>query len=167
MTLGDGEATGGTPGVMQGGNDGQERGRIEGQGPQHNQRHGSIDLANKNREERQNLGAGAGLAVDAGAEVAHTETDVEKSGNDQNAQVTAENQDGDASRHQPLVHEDQEQGAEHQLVGDGIEVLANLGMLLEDPCGEAVEAIAEAAYDKEAKRGSVVRLQNCDDKKGY
>ena len=72
-----------------------------------------------------------------------------------------------ASRHELLVHEDQEQGAEQKLVGHGIEVLADLGMLLEHPCRQAVEAITESADDEEAKRGSVVRLENRDDKKGY
>ena len=40
-------------------------------------------------------------------------------------------------------------------------------MLLEQPCGQAIEAITEAGYDEEAKGGSVVSLEHRNDKKGY
>ena len=68
---------------------------------------------------------------------------------------------------QPLVHENQEEGAEQEFVGHGIEVLADLGLLLEQPCGQAVEAVAKPCDHEETKRSSVVRLENRDDQKGY
>jgi len=63
--------------------------------------------------------------------------------------------------------EHQEQGAEQELVGDRIEILANLGLLLEHSCHQAIEAVAEPCYDEKAKGCAVVRLKNRDDQKGY
>ena len=48
------------------------------------------------------------------------------------------------------MHEDQEQSAEQELVGDGIEVLADLGLLLEQPGSQPIEAVAESGDDEEA-----------------
>jgi hypothetical protein len=152
---------------MQGGDNGQQRGGIERQGAQHDQRHGGIDLAEQHGQQRQNLGASTGLAVDAGTEVAHTETDVEKSGDDENAQIAAKNQYRNPAGHEALVHEHQEEGAEQELIGHRVEVLADLGLLLEDSGGQAIETVAESGDDEKAKRRLVVRLQNCDDQKGY
>jgi hypothetical protein len=166
-SFGNGQATGGAPGVVERGDNGQERSGIESQGTEHDEGHGGIDLAEQYGQQREDLGAGAGLAVDAGTEVSHAETDVEKRGNDQNAEITAENQDCDAAGHEPLVHEHQEQGAEQELVGDRIEILADLGLLLEQSCRQAIQAVAEPCYDEKAKRGAIVRLKDGDDQKGY
>jgi hypothetical protein len=106
------------------------------------------------------------LAEDAGAEIAHAETDVEQRGDDENAQVAAKNQDRDTPRHQLLMHEDQEQGAEQELVGHGIQVLADLGLLLEQARGQAIETITESGDDKEAKRGPVVDSRTAMTRKG-
>lgn len=111
--------------------------------------------------------ASACLAIDARTEVAHAETDIEERGNDEDSQVAAKNQDGDPPRHQLLVHEDKEKGAEQKLVGHGIEVLADLGLLLEQSRGQAIEAITESGNDEEAERGLVMGLKNRDDKKRY
>lgn len=167
MSFGNGESPGGTPGVMQGGDDGQQCGGIEGHGAQHNHGFRGIDLAEQDCEQRQDLGASACFAVDTGAEITHAQTDVEKRSNDENAQVATKNQDRDAPWHQPLMHEHQEQGAEQELVGHGIEILADLGMLLEHSCGQAIEAVAESGDNEETKRSLVMGLENRYDQKGY
>ena len=131
------------------------------------QRLRAVDLAEQDCEQREDLGASTSLAIDAGAEIPHAETDVEQRGNDENAQVAAKHQDRDPPRHQALVHENQEEGAEQELVGHGIQVLADLGVLLEHSRRQAIEPIAESGYDEEAKRGLVVGLENRDDQKGY
>ena len=61
--------------------------------------------------------------------------------------------------HEPLVHENQKQGAKQKLVGHRVEVLADLGLLLQHSCRQAIQAIAEPGYDEEAKRGLVVRAR--------
>ena len=127
----------------------------------------SIDLTEQDCEQGQDLRAGTCLAIDAGTEVAHAQTDIEERGDDENAEVAAKNQDSDPPRHELLVHEDQEQGAEQKLVGHGIEVLTDLGLLLEQSGGQAIEAVTESGDDEEAKRGLVVGLENRDDKKRY
>jgi hypothetical protein len=167
MSLGDGQTTGGAPGIMQGGNDGQRSGGIKGHRSQHDQRYGSKDLAEQDGEQRQDLGAGTCLAVDAWTEIAYAETDIEKRGNDENSQVAAKNQDSDPSRHELLVHEDEEQRTEQKLVGHRVEVLADLGLLLEQSRGQSIETIAESGDDEKAKRSLVVRLKNRDDEKRY
>ena len=152
---------------MERGNNGEECGGIKRQGTEHDEWHGGIDLAQQYGQQREDLGAGAGLAIDAGTEVSHAKTDVEKSGHDQNAEVPAKHQDCDAAGDEPLVHEDQEQCAEQELIGDRIEILADLGVLLKQSCRQAIEAVAEPRDDEKDKRGAVVRLKDGDDQKRY
>jgi hypothetical protein len=167
VSFGGSEAPSGAPCVVQGGDDGKQRGGIEGHGAEHDKWCGGVDLAEKDGEQRQDLGAGTRFAVDAGPEITHAEADVEERGDDQNAQVAAKDQDGDPPGHQPLVHENQKKGAEQELVGDGIEVLADLGLLLKEPRGQAIEPVAEACDHEEAERSSVVGLEHSDNKEGY
>jgi hypothetical protein len=167
VSLGDGQPPRGAPGIMQRGDDGQRGCGIEGYRPQHGQWDGSIYLTKKDREQGQDLRAGTCLAVDAGTEVAHAETDIEKRGNDEDTEVTAKNQDGDPTGHELLMHEHEEQCAEEKLVGHRIEVLTDLGLLLEQPCGQTIEAVTESGDDKEAKRGLVVGLKHRDHEKRY
>ena len=124
-------------------------------------------MAKQNGKQRQNLGAGIELAIDAGPEIAHAEANEEDGRDDQNAQIAAEDKNGDPPGHQPLVHEDQEEGAEQKLVRDRIKVLADLGLLLEQPRGPTIEPIAESSDHEEAKRGGVVGLKHRDNEKGY
>jgi hypothetical protein len=42
-----------------------------------------------------------------------------------------------------------------------------LRMLLEDSCGEAIQAVAQPRYHEEAEGGFVVGLKNRNDQKGY
>jgi hypothetical protein len=152
---------------MQGGDNGQRSSGIESQGAQHDQRYRSEDLAEQDCEQGQDLGASTRLAIDAGTEIAHAKTDVEQRGDDENAEVAAKNQDSDSPWHELLVHEHQEQGTKQKLVGHGIEVLTDLGLLLEQSGSQAIEAVTESGDDEEAKRGLIVGLENREYKKRY
>jgi hypothetical protein len=167
MRFRDGQAASGAPGVVKGGDNGENGGGIEGEGTQHYQRHPGKYLAKQDGEEREDLRAGAGFAVNTRAEIAHAQADVEEGRDDENTQIAAEHQDGDAAGYELLMHQHQEQGAEQELVGHGVEVLANLGLLLKQPSGEAIQAVTEAGDDKKPQRGLVMRLQDGDDQEGY
>ena len=74
--LGDGKPPGSAPGIMQGGDDGEQGGCIQSYCAQHSKGKGCEDLAEQDREQRQDLRAGVRFAVNAGAKVAHAETDI-------------------------------------------------------------------------------------------
>ena len=167
LSFGDGQAPGGSPGIVQGGDDGEHRGGIESQGAEHDERHPDIHLAQQDCEQSQDLGTRVGFTEDAGPEIAHTEADVEQRGDDENPEIAAKHQHGDAPRHQLLVHEHEKQGAEQEFIGDRVEVLTDLRLLLEQAGGQTIQTITQPGYYEEAKRGPVVRLQNRDHKKRY
>jgi hypothetical protein len=65
------------------------------------------------------------------------------------------------------VHENQKKRAEQELVSYGIEVLANLGLLFQEPRGKTIETIAEPSDEEQAQRGPIVSLEDCDHQKRY
>ena len=62
--------------------------------------------------------------------------------------------------------EDEEEGAEQKLVGDGIEILAEAGALGEPAGEQTVEAIGEAGEDEEGEGEGVAAVEDLDDEVG-
>src|ERR1035441_6649792 len=89
----------------------------------------------------------------------------EQGGDEQDSKVAAEDQHGDIARHQVHVGEDEKQRAEQELVGDGVEILAEASALGEPSSEQAVEAVAEACQDEERKRQVIAPVQNRDHQK--
>ena len=113
----------------------------------------------------EDLDYGVELAEQTGAEVAQGAGGEEQRGDEQDAEVAAEDEHRDIARHQVHVGEHEEEGAEEQLVGNGVEVLAEGGALGEPSGEQAVEAVGEAGEDEEAEREAVVSVEDCDDQK--
>ena len=167
MRFGDGEAACGAPSVVEGRDDSEDGGGIEGEGAQHYQRYCGKYPAEQDGEEREDLRAGVGFAVNAGAEIAHPKAYVEERRDNEDTQVAAKYQDGHAAGYELLMHEHQEQGAEQELVGYGIEVLADLGLLLEQAGGQAIQTVTETGNNEKPQRSLVMGLQDGYDEKGY
>ena len=99
----------------------------------------------------------------AGAEIARSGGGEEYRADHHDANVAAEDQDGDAARDEPLVHEHEKERAEQQLVRNGIEIFAQSRALVQNAREQAVEAIADAGQDEESKCHAVPAVQHgCD-----
>jgi hypothetical protein len=66
-------------------------------------------------------------------------------------------------RDEPLMHEHEEEGAEQELVRNGIQVFAEAGALLQDPREQAVQTIADAGQDEEREGRTIAGVQHGDD----
>ena len=117
------------------------------------------DLLDEHDGEAEDLNDSVEFAEQAGAEVAQGASGEEQGGDEQDAEVAAEDEDRDVTRHEVHVGEHEEERAEQQLVGDGVQILAEGGALREPSGEEAIEAVREAGEDEEARRrgGSVHR----------
>ena len=71
---------------------------------------------------RRDLRKCIGFAKDAGRELAPSCGRVQNGRDNQDAHVAPEDHHRDPCGHQALVHQDEEQGAQQQLIGDGIEI---------------------------------------------
>ena len=153
------------PGVLRGGDGGKDSDGAEQIAAQQELVHGGPDLVDEDEGEAQDLDERVELAEQGGAEVAEGAGGEEQGGDEQDSEVAAEDEDGDITRDQAHVGEDQEEGAEEELVGDGVEILAEDGALGERASEEAVEAVAEAGDDEESECDAIVAVQDGDDQK--
>jgi len=64
------------------------------------------------------------------------------------------------------VHEDEEQGAQQELVRDRIEILAKHRPLMEETRQQAVEAITDPGEHKERERSPEMAVQHSHDEEG-
>jgi len=153
------------PGVLRGGDGGKDSDGAEQIAAQQELVHGGPDLVDEDEGEAQDLHQRVELAEQGGAEVAERAGGEEQGGDEQDSEVAAEDEDGDITRDQAHVGEGQEEGAEEELVGDRVEILAEDGALGERASEEAVEAVAEAGDDEESECDAIVAVQDGDDQK--
>src|SRR6476646_8102013 len=92
-----------------------------------------LDLEQHHEKNRRHLGKGVGLAKDAGTEVTQAGDGVEYRAGKKDRYIATENQYGVLPGNLVQNREHHEHGAEQKLVGDGIEILAEHGLLLECP----------------------------------
>ena len=121
------------------------------------------DLQQKHEENRSDLGKGVGFAEDAGAEVAQSSDGEEHGAGGKDQAVAAEDDDGELPWNFVQDREHEKNRAEQSFVGDGIEVLAELGLLLERAGEQAVEAVAEAGEDEEDERGQIMTVKQVEE----
>ena len=126
---------------------------------------GRPHLLDQHDSQADDLHQGVQLAQQAGAEVAQGAGGKEQGGDEQDSKVAAEDQHGDIARHQVHVGEDEKQRAEQELVGDGVEILAEASALGEPSSEQAVEAVAEACQHEQRKCQAVPPVQNRDHQK--
>jgi len=106
------------------------------------------------------LSQGVGFAKDAGAKLAPADHRVHNGSDEKNADISPEDQDRDGGGHQALIHKDEEKGAEQEFVGDGVEILAERGALLQYASEKAVKGVGESRDDKEGECDSEPVLEN-------
>src|SRR6202012_4832938 len=109
------------------------------------------------------LDEAVGLPKERGAEVPQADGEVEQEGCDAHADVASEDEDGDARVHEPVVGEHEEEGAEEQLVGDGIEELSDEGALLKPARKQAVHRVSAAGHEEEGEGVEEAMLEHGDD----
>src|SRR6266404_5315093 len=111
-------------------------------------------------EDGANLHPGIHLAPDARTKIADRSNRIQQPSDQHDEDVAREDQDGDAPPY--FVHDGKhnEQGAEQELVGNGVEILAELGVLMQLARQQPVEAIGQAGDDQDEQRPTVVTLEH-------
>ena len=117
----------------------------------------------EDHDEGDDLDEGVELAEEAGVEVAEGVGGEEQRGDEQDAEVAAEDEHGDVTRHESDVGEDEEESAEEELVGDGIEIEAEGGALGEPAGEQAVECVGDAGEHEEGEGDLVAAVEYLDD----
>ena len=153
------------PSVLGGGEGREDGDGLEESAAQQQMVHGRPDLIHQDEGEAEDLHQGIELAEQAGAEVAERAGGEEQGGDEQDSQVATEDEDGDITWDQAHVGEGEEERAEQEFVGDGVEILAEDSALRERPCEQAVEAVAEAGDDEESKCDVISPVHDCYDEK--
>src|ERR1035438_2977508 len=110
------------PGILGGGEWREQGDGAEEIAAQQQMVHGGPDLIDEDEGEAEDLDESVEFAEQAGAEVAQGVGGEEQGGNEQDAEVAAEDQHGDVARDQAHVGEDKKQRAEEKFVGDGVEI---------------------------------------------
>ncbi len=121
----------------------------------------------QHQEDGQDLRHGVGLAQPAGPENLHGPGDVEQSADDHDDGIAAEDQNRDPPFDLSHRREHQEHGAEQQLVGNRIQVLAERGLLLHQAGQQAVQPVTDAGDDEDCQRPAIVAAQHGDHGKGH
>ena len=121
------------------------------------------DLRQHDEEHGRNLAEGTRLAEDAGAKVAHANRRVQHDTGGDDDEVAAEHDDGVLPGNLLDERQHKKQRAEQQLVGDGIEILAQHGLLIQHARQQPIESIAESGDDQQAERPSPIAIEDVDD----
>src|ERR1700685_139371 len=112
----------------------------------------AVDLQQENEKDRGDLRKRVGLAKNAGAKIAQSGDGKEHGAGGEDGNVAAENQHRKLPLNLVQDREHQEHGAQQELVGDRIEILAEQGLLVEGSGEQAAEAVAEARDDENNQR---------------
>ena len=124
--------------------------------------------SSRSTKKTRQLGAGVGLAKDAGAKIAQSGNHEEHSADQKDGDVAAENDDGVFPGDEGALfnREHEEHGAHQQFVGDGVEVLSENGLLMQGAGEEAVEAVAQSGENEQGQRPFEIVLDQIDHDEG-
>lgn len=150
---------------MKAGENGQENGGIERADAQEGDPFDGRHLVEQDRGHSGDLRQGVSLSKKTGRELAPARSGIEDCGNQQDAHISAEDENRNGGRDEPLVHEHKKESAQEQFVGYRIQILAEHGALLEDTRQGPVECVCEAGGHEKSKGEGIARLQNSHDKK--
>lgn len=128
---------------------------------------GRMDLQEKDEKNRGNLGERVGFSEDTGAEIAEARDGKQQGAHGEDANVATEYQYSKFPWDSMQDGEHQEHGAEQKFVGNGIEILAQQGLLFQGTREKAVEAIAKPSKDEQRKRPKIVPGDQMDDDEGH
>src|SRR5271157_4005997 len=154
--------------VMHGRNDGEDKcGAQEGDACNPDPAYG-LDELQQHEENRSHLREGVGLAKNAGTKVAQSGNHEQHAAYQHDGDVAAENHDGVFPLNQIalLDREHQKHGAHQQLVGDGVEILAENRLLMEPAREQAIQAITQSGKNEQHQRPFEIVLDQIDDDEG-
>ncbi len=112
-------------------------------------------------EDQDDFEEGGELAEDAGREWAVAGDEDDDNGDGEHEDVAAEDDDGGPPGDARFVGEDDEGGREEEFVGDGVEIGAEGGVLIEAACEEAVDGVAETGDDEDEQSPAIALI--CDE----
>src|SRR5271155_2480933 len=133
---------------MQCRNNGESKSGTQKKAAAHGDPRGVVDFEQEHKKYGSDLGESVGFTEDAGTEIAQSGDGVEHGAGGKNGNVATENDHGEFPGNFMQDRQHQKHGAEQKLVGDGIEVLSQHGLLLESAGKQAVEPIAEPGQHK-------------------
>src|SRR5215472_6851245 len=113
----------------------------------------------------EDLETGIDLAQPRRAEVPQHVRNVQQRGDEQDAEVAAEDEHGDIARDHSNMREDKKECAEQRLVRDGIEKLAERCALLQDASEQTIQSVRDAGQPKKHECEDPVPVENLDDQK--
>lgn len=154
------------PGVVESRSDGQADGGVEGYKAENHNPLGVSELMQQHDGHSGDLSYGIGFSEDAGAELSPIRDCIKDRGDEENADVPAEDQNRDSCRHEALIHKDQKQRAEQEFVRYGVQVLAQHCPLFQDTGEHAVECVSEACAEEEAEAQGVTIFENRGNEEG-
>lgn len=102
-----------------------------------------IDLKQHHKQNRRDLSQGVAFAKNAGTKITQACDCIEHSANQQDADVAAEDQDREFPGNEVDHGEHEKDCAQQHLVGNGVQVLAEQGLLMQAARKQAVESVAE------------------------
>src|SRR6185437_653517 len=136
----------------------QETGNIDPLRPMHRQQ--------QDKEHSQHLRGGVGFAEDAGPEIAQAGGGIEDRTHHQDRNIAPEHHDRELPGNAVQQGKHQEHGAHQHLVGHGVEILAQPGLLVETPGQLAVKKISDSSRYKKAERPLIVSAQQAEHDEG-
>ena len=108
-----------------------------------------VNLKKQDKKDGGDLGEGIRFSEDARPKIAQPGNRVQNCTRGQDARIPAEYQDREPPRDPMNDGEHQENGAEQQLVGDGIEILTEKRLLLQRAGQQAIEPVAKTGEHKQ------------------
>src|SRR5664280_3666831 len=137
-----------------------EKKRFQVQHPRHAQH-----LCQDNEENSRDLTTGVQLAINAGPEVAKPDRGIQNDGGGHDAQVAAEHQAGVLPRDLLDERKHEKQRTQQQLVGDWIQILPQHGLLVQGPCQQSVEGVAQGRRHQKTERPNPLSVEYRHDDK--
>src|SRR5262245_31043136 len=120
----------------------------------------AVNLVQQHEQHSKDLGYGVGLTQQAGLKDFHGAAGIEQAADDHDDDVAAENQDGHSQGDLVSGKEHQEHGAEQKLVGNGVQILAECGLLFHQAGQQSVQAVGNPGNDEDSQGPAVVAAQN-------
>ena len=152
--------------VVHGGDDREDESGAQESGARDPDPACGLDQQQQHKEDRGHLGEGVGFSEDAGTEIAQAGDHEQHAADQQDRNVAAEHDDRIFPGNQLFDGEDEKHGTHQQLVGDGIEILAEERLLMQGASEEAIEAVAYSGQNEECQRPLEIVFNQIDDDEG-
>ena len=139
-----------------------ERGAQEGDARDPDPAHG-LDEQQQHEENRRDLREGIRLAENAGTKISQPGDHEKYAADQQDGDIAAEHHHRVLPGNHAFDREHEKHGAHQQLVGDGVEILAEQRLLMQRAGEQAVEAVAQSGKNEQRQRPLEILLDQIDD----